>query len=187
VQGQGQTFSGAGGLEIAFVSISTAVVWKGPAVLVVHVAGKQVFRKTLEPWKETPAGDEIEKKKETPPSRVATWLQTWGKRMASKVDHTALPSLARRLVGRLWSASLDGHLTCGFRNPAITGKLAAVMAVSQALLSPLGSIETELDWSGTNRVNGAFHLSFRVVPLLLGWDLLWFLVRHVQWTQRSGS
>ena len=92
---------------------------------------------------------------------------------------TELPELGLRVLFGLRELSLRGAVTCGFSDPALTGKAAAWLFPIAGVLAPFGVIDVSFDWSGRSRVDGTVDISFRVVPARLAVEGLRFAWHHV--------
>lgn len=176
--GTSKSVSLAGGVEVAVVSVSVAAVWNGPAVLAVHLLGRSL-------WKKTTTVEALLSALSTPPPATATAAPSRGSRLVGwlveRTDLLELPDLARRLLGRLWSPHLRAGLLFGSSDPALTGRAAAWLSVIGRLLAPIGNIDADIDWSGSDKLDLSADLSFRCPPASLAWETGRFACLHIRW------
>lgn len=169
----------AAGFSFAGLSASAAAILDGPGVLAVHLRARQLWRKPI-PHVSVEAAlawidAQLSKPKETTRSRSSR-LVDW---LLARTDKSALPDLGLRVLGDLREVSLRGHVTCGFADPALTGKTAAVLYPLAGVLAPLGELDVDFDWSGANRLDADVEVSCRVVPMRAIFESLRFARHHV--------
>ena len=166
------------GVSFAGISASAAAILDGPGVVAVHLRTRQLWRKAIPHISVETALAWIEEqisKPKAPKGRFSRFLD-W---LVARTDKSALPDLGLRVLADLRDLSLGGHITCGFSDPALTGKAAAVLYPLAGVLSPLGRLDIDLDWSGTNRLDADVELSCRFVPARAIAESLRFARRHV--------
>lgn len=155
-----------GGVELAGFSLSAAAILGGPGVVVLHFRSRELLRMPLPP----------------PPSeqgffgRLVTRIRDW---LLPRTDLDALPEAGMRMVLGLREPSMTGTVTCGFADPALTGKMAAVLYPIAGMLAPLGTLEMRFDWSGRTVIDADLEGSFRIVPARIARETVVFAWRHV--------
>ncbi len=173
-----RVISVAAGLSFAGISASAAAILDGPGVIAVHLRARQLWKKQIShvsieaalAWIEA----QLSKPAEAPGrlSRFKDWL-------LARTDKSALPDLGLRVLGDLREVSLQGRVTCGFEDPSLTGKAAAVLYPLAGVISPLGRLDVDFDWSGANRLDADIEFSCRVVPMRAIRESLRFARHHV--------
>lgn len=165
-----KTIAVGAGVEVAMLSASLAAILDGPGVLALHLRGKQLWRRVIP---------------RVSPEALIAWLESRPKKKEEKpswlmqrIDKSALPELGLRVLLDLREITLGGALTCGFADPILTGKTAAVLYPLAGLLGPFGELDVAFDWSGKRRIDGAFDLSFRVVPARVLVEVVRFARHH---------
>jgi hypothetical protein len=172
----------AGGLDVAGLSASAAAILGGPGVVAVHLRARELWRRpiahvsvdSLLAW-----FDELLSKpaaKESALGRLAGRAKTW---LLARTDLADLPELGLRVLLGLRDVSLKGTVTCGFSDPALTGKAAAWLFPIAGVLAPFGLLEIGFDWSGRDRLDGTVEVSFRFVPARVALEGLRFAWHHV--------
>jgi hypothetical protein len=172
----------AGGLEVAGLSASAAVILGGPGVIAVRLRTRELWRRpipcasldALLAWVE-----ELLARPAAPPglgARIAARAKAW---LLPRTDVTALPAFGLRALTALRDVALEGTLVCGFRDAALTGKAAAWLYPLAGVLAPLGALDLRFDWSGQPRLDGDVDLRARVVLLRLGREGLRFARHHI--------
>lgn len=155
-----------GGVNVAGFSASAAALLGGPGVVAVYFRSRELWRKSIANVSVEALLSWIEKaadEPETPPglaSRVAARVKAW---LLPRTELSYLPDLAAQLLADLDDLKLHGGLHCGFADPEITGKAAAVLYPLAGVLSPVGLFDVSFDWSGRTVLDGDFDLSFGVV------------------------
>ncbi len=174
----------AGGLEMAHVSGSAAAILGGPGVIAVHLRARELWRRpiaqvsldALLAWLDAPPA----------PAKKPSTLGRLAKRakdaLLARTDLAELPALGLRVFLDLRDLALRGNVHCGFSDAAITGKAAAWLYPTAAALAPFGTVDVSFDWSGRNVLDGAFEISFRVVPARVALEGLRFARHHVHLT-----
>lgn len=185
--GNARAISGAGGLEVAGFSLSAAAILGGPGVVALHFRGRELWRRPLSIEALLAWLDELASKKDEPSGPLGRWLKRVGEWLVDRTDLADLPSLGFRVLDGLREVSFVGHVTCGFSDPALTGKAAAVLFPLAGILAPLGVLDVTIDWTGQTRLDGAIDLSFRVVPYRVALDGLWFARHHVHWMKSANT
>jgi MFS family permease len=178
---KGSAISLAGGVGFVGFSASAAAILGGPGVLALHFRGRERWRRPIAnvsvdaffAWI-----DELLSRPKSPPGRLARLAKRAKEWVAPRTDLAELPDLGLRIVLGLRRPALEGAITCGFADPALTGKTAAVLYPLAGVLAPLGAIDVSLDWSGRTRLDGAVELSFGVVPARVTFQLLRFARYH---------
>jgi hypothetical protein len=169
------TIAVGAGVDLAgIVSASLAAILDGPGVIAVHLRSRQLWRRAIPCVSIEALVAWLEGREPTKEPSKPNWL-------VARTDKSALPELGVNVLADLREVSLAGALTCGFADPILTGKTAAVLYPLVGVLGPLGEIDLAFDWSGKRRIDGAFDLSFRVVPARILLELLRFARRHVRW------
>ena len=172
----------AGGLDVARLSASAAAILGGPGVVAIHLRGRELWRRPI-PQVSVEALlvwiDELVSKpatKESVLGRLAGRVKTW---LLPRSDLADLPELGLRVLLGLREVSLRGTVTCGFSDPALTGKAAAWLFPIAGVLAPFGLLDVDLDWSGRDRLDGTVEVSFRFVPARVAFECLRFAWHHV--------
>jgi hypothetical protein len=83
--------------------------------------------------------------------------------LVARTDLAALPELGLALLGDLREVTIAGRVACGSSDPALTGKAAAWLFPLAAVLSPFGTLDVALDWTGKDVLDAEVEGSFRVV------------------------
>jgi len=172
----------AGGLEVARLSASAAAILGGPGVIAVHLRARELWRRPITRVSVEAILTWIDERlskpaaPETTLGRLARRAKTW---LLARTDLTDLPELGLRVLFGLQDVSLKGSLTCGFSDPALTGKAAAWLFPVAGVLAPFGLLEVDLDWSGRTRIDGSIEVSFRFVPARVALEGLRFAWHHV--------
>jgi hypothetical protein len=172
----------AGGLELLGLSASGAAILNGPGVVAVHLRARQLWRRSfphvsvaaLLEWL-----DELMSKPSTPPGKLGRLLHRAKDWLLARTDTHQLPKLGLRVLRDLRDVSLHGTITCGFSDPALTGKTAAFLFPLAGVFAPLGLLDVSMDWSGKNRLDGSVEVSVRVVPARVALEGLRFAWHHV--------
>ncbi|HSO33256.1 MAG TPA: hypothetical protein VLT33_12070 [Labilithrix sp.] len=178
---QGSVVSLAGGAGVAGLSASAAAILGGPGVLALHLRTRELWRRAvpqvsleaLLAWLDEPAAPA------KPPGRAARLAKRAKDGLLARTDTAQLPGLGLTVVRDLRDVALAGTLLCGFEDPSLTGKAAAVLYPLSALLAPFGTFEASFDWSGRTVLDGGAEISFRIVPARVLAALLGFAWRHV--------
>jgi len=171
----------AGGAALAGLSGSAAAILGGPGVVALHFRTREIGRRavpqiTLEAllaWLEEPSAPEDR------PGLASRLARRAKDGLLARTDTDALPRLGLALLQDLRDVSLHGTLLCGFEDPTLTGKAAAILYPLGALAAPFGTFEPSFDWSGRTVIDGAAEITFRVVPARVLRELLRFARRHV--------
>lgn len=190
-QGNHKAISAALGVEISVCSISFAAIWKGPAVIVVHVVGREVFRRVttvdaLIAKVMAPSEKKDEPEKTTP----SVWVERTKRLGSWCVDHTdlmELPSLGKTLWGALVSPEMSGSIKVGFSDPELNGKAAAWLYSILGVIGPLGQVNVDIDWSGETVLDTNLQGSTRVIVARLVHHVMAFVLHHVHPFQRPPS
>jgi hypothetical protein len=158
------------GVEVALVSASLAAILDGPGVVALHLRGRRLWQRVIP---------------RVSPEAILAWLESREPKKESKpnwlmqrIDKSLLPEFGLNVLMDLRELTLGGALTCGFADPVLTGKTAAVLYPLAGLLGPFGELDVAFDWSGKRRIDGAFDLSFRVVPARVLVEVVRFARRH---------
>jgi hypothetical protein len=177
----------AGGLEALGLSGSAAAIIGGPGVIAIHWRARELWRRSFAQvsldaflaWLEEPSSA-------TNSDSAAGRLARRAKEaLRARTDVAELPELGLRVFLDLRDVSLRGDVRCGFSNPALTGKTAAWLYPIAGLLAPFGTVDVSFDWSGRNVLDGAFEISFRVVPARVALEGLRFARHHVHLRRKS--
>ena len=172
----------AGGLEVAGLSASGAAILGGPGVVAVHLRARELWRRPIARISLEALLDWVDALLSKPASpsgvvgRVLLRVKNW---LLPRTDLAELPELGLRVFLDLRDVSFHGAITCGFSDPALTGKTAAWLFPLAGVLAPLGVLDVSFDWSGRNRLDGAVDVSFRVVPARVAVQGLRFAWHHV--------
>jgi hypothetical protein len=178
----------AGGLELAGLSGSAAAILGGPGVVAIHLRARELWRRPIShvsldallTWLEQPSPT-------VSPSRVARLSKRAKEALLARTDVAALPELGLRVLASLRDLSLRGAIKCGFSDPAVSGKAAAWLYPMAGVLAPFGDLDVSIDWSGRNILDGAFDVSFRIVPARVALEGLRFARHHVHLRRKSAT
>lgn len=149
-----------GGIELAWFSLSAAAILGGPGVVVLHFRRWELLKLSL------PRVAPAEKKKS-----ILDWL-------LPRIDVDALPETGVKMALGLKDPEMSGNVVCGFADPALTGKMAAVLYPIAGMLAPLGTFEMRFDWSGRTVVDADLEGSFRIVPVRIARETMAFAWSH---------
>lgn len=173
----------AAGLSLAGVSASAAAIVGGPGVIAVHFRAREMWRRPIANVTVEAALiwlDELLARPAAPEksfiSRLVQRTKAW---LLPRTDMADLPELGVRVLGGLRDVALRGAFTCGFSDPALTGKTAAWLYPLAGVLSPLGAFDVSIDWSGKTVVDGDVEVSVRIVPARVAFEGLRFARHHV--------
>ena len=172
----------AAGLDVARLSASAAAILGGPGVVAIHLRARELWRRpiaqvTVEAFLH--GLQELLARPTTKKSalrRAADRAQAW---LIARTDVSDLPGLGVRVLLGLRDVSFHGAITCGFSDPALTGKTAAWLFPIAGVLAPVGALDVSFDWTGRNRLDGAASVSFRVVPARVALEGLRFAWHHL--------
>ncbi|MBS2015440.1 MAG: hypothetical protein JST00_21305 [Deltaproteobacteria bacterium] len=172
------------GLELSKLSVSAAAILGGPGVVVVQLGSRRLWQRNLERVTVEAAATWLEGLLDAPPAREEKGrlarLATRAKdALLARTDLGALPSLGTRILLDLRDPSLSGSVLCGFADPAITGKTAAVLFPLAGMLAPLGAIDLRFDWSGRTVLDVDVEGGCKVVPARIARQTAWFAWNHV--------
>ena len=176
------------GLGAAGFAASAAAILGGPGVLAVQFRTRERWRRVVPEvsleallvWLEQPSPAQ------EPPGRAARLVTRAKEGLLARTDTAALPGLGLGVLRGLRDVSVNGTLLCGFEDPTLTGKAAAVLFPIAALLAPFGTFEPSFDWSGRTVIDGA-EISFGVVPAKVLRELLRFTWRHVDLRRKRAA
>lgn len=179
----------AGGLSALGVSASAAAILGGPGVVAVHFRSRERWRRVvpevsfeaLLAWLEEPAPPK------EPPGRVGRIATRAKDGLLARTDTKALPGLGLDVFVGLRDKTVHGTLLCGFEDPTLTGKAAAVLFPLAAVLSPFGTFEPSFDWSGRTVIDGSAEIALGVVPARVLREVLRFGWRHVHLRRKPGA
>jgi len=179
----------AGGLGAFGVSASAAAILGGTGVLAVHVRSRERWRRVVPEvsteallvWLEQPAPPQ------EPPGRLARLVAPARDALLARTDMKALPRLGLDVFRGLRDVRVRGTLRCGFEDPTLTGKAAAVLFPLAALVAPFGTFEPSFDWSGRTVIDGGAEISFGVSPALVLREVLRFAWRHVHLRRKQSD
>lgn len=179
----------AGGLSALGVSASAAAILGGPGVVAVHFRSRERWRRVvphvsfeaLLAWLEEPSPPE------KPPGRAARIVTRAKHGLLARTDTRELPGLGLEVLRDLREPSLQASLLCGFEDPTLTGKAAAILFPLAAVLSPFGTLSPSFDWSGRTVIDGSGELAFGVVPAKVLREVLRFGWRHVHLRRKPGA
>lgn len=178
----------AGGIDVAGVSASVAAILGGPGVLTVHVGKRAVWRRSIPRLTVDALFEWLNARLSRPaPERgVLGRLVTHTKdALVARTDMSGLPELGVRVFLGLHDVSFEGAITCGFEDPAVTGKTAAWLFPIAGVLAPFGTLDVRFDWSGRNVFDGELDASFRIVPAKVALEGLRFARHHLHATTRA--
>ncbi len=181
----------AGGLGAAGFAASAAAILGGPGVLAVHFRARERWRRmvpevsleALLRWLEQPSPPR-EPRATTRAARVAARAKDG---LLARTDTADLPGLGLDVFRGLRDVSVNGTLLCGFEDPTLTGKAAAVLFPLAALLAPFGTFAPSFDWSGRTVIDGGAEISFGVVPARVLRDVLRFAWHHVHLRRKRAA
>lgn len=185
---QSERVSLAGGVDLAGFSASVAAILGGPGVVALHFRARELWRKqvasvSLETLLAFIDAKLDERAKDKPdPTRLERLAHRIKDGLIARTDPRGLPDLGWRLLRDLREPVLSGNVVCGFDDPALTGKAAAWLFPLAGVLSPLGPFDVAIDWSGKNRIDGAFEMGVRFVPARVGIAFASFARRHIRLT-----
>lgn len=173
----------AAGASFAGLSGSAAAILGGPGVVVVHFRARELWKLPI-PSVTADAAlawlDELlarpAKKDDGFVSRLITRVKDW---LLPRTDLASLPMFGLRVLGGLRDVALRGAFTCGFADPALTGKAAAWLYPLAGVVSPFGTLDVALDWSGKTVIDGDAEVSLRVVPARVAFEGLRFARHHI--------
>jgi hypothetical protein len=171
-----------GGVNVAGFSASAAALLGGPGVVAVYFRSRELWRKSISSvsveallvWL-----DKAADQPETPPGRAARVVAKVKAWLLPRTELSYVPDFAAQLLSDLDDLKLHGGLHCGFADPEITGKAAAVLYPLAGVLSPLGLFDVSFDWSGRTVLDGDFDLSFGVVLGRVLRETARFVIRRV--------
>ena len=132
-------------------------------------------------WLEQPAPPQ------EPPGRLARLVAPARDALLARTDMKALPRLGLDVFRGLRDVRVRGTLRCGFEDPTLTGKAAAVLFPLAALVAPFGTFEPSFDWSGRTVIDGGAEISFGVSPALVLREVLRFAWRHVHLRRKQSD
>ena len=168
---------------MAGLSGSAAAILGGPGVIAVHFRARELWKRPVASVTVDAALawlDELlarpAKKDDGVIARLLTRVKDW---LLPRTDLTSLPDLGLRVIGGLRDVSLRGAFTCGFADPALTGKAAAWLYPLAGVLSPLGTLDVALDWSGKTVIDGDAEVSVRMAPARVALEGLRFARHHI--------
>ncbi len=181
---KGAIVSLGAGVNVAGFSASAAALLGGPGVVAVHFRSKELWRRAVPQVSVEALLVWVEKTLDTPQEPSTSRWPPWVTRalarakewLRQRTDLDQLPHLGAQLLFDLVDLKLHGTLHCGFEDPALTGRAAAVLYPLSGVLSPLGVCDVSFDWSGRTVLDGDVDLSFSVVlgrVLRRGLRFLW--------------
>ncbi len=179
---KGGLVSFGAGFELAGLTVSAGAILGGPGVAVVSFRKRELYKhssscvsvESVLAWID---GLLSAPKKE--PSRLVRLLVGVKDWLLPRTDLEHAPELGVRLLLALRDLRIDGTIQCGFEDPALTGKCAAVLYPLAGMLSPFGTFDVGFDWSGRTVVDADVDASFRVVPVRMLLEALRFARAHV--------
>lgn len=180
---QSERVSLAGGVDLAGFSASVAAILGGPGVVALHFRARELWRKQVASVSLEALLAFIDAKLDEPkkdPTRLERLLHKVKGWLVDRTDPAGLPALGWRLLRDLREPVLSGNVVCGFDDPALTGKAAAWLFPIAGVLSPLGPFDVAIDWSGKNRIDGAFEMGVRFVPARVGIAFASFARAHIR-------
>lgn len=177
----------AAGIELAGLSASGGAVLDGPGLVAIRFGKRALYKRSiakvsvdaflawLDAWLTKPA---------TPKGAVGRLADRAKSFLLARTDTSELPELGLRVLSSLQDASFEGAITCGFRDPALTGKTAALLFPIAGVLAPFGMLDVSCDWSGKTRIDGEANVRFRFVPARVAGLGLLFAWHHVRLRSR---
>jgi hypothetical protein len=180
----------AGGVDIAGISVSTAGIAGGPGVVAVHLRSRETWRRAIArlsvdaffEWL-----DALVARPAAPKGALSRLFSRLKTALVARTDVSDLPELGLRVLLGLRETAFHGAITCGFADPARTGKTAAVLFPIAGILAPFGALDLDFDWSGRTVVDGELDVSFRVVPAKVAFEGLRFVWCHVHLLRQESA
>jgi hypothetical protein len=179
----GSTISFAGGLDVArTISLSAAAVLGGPGVVAIHLGKREVWRRSISRLTVDAFFAWLNELLSRPPSKkgaFARLVEHAKDALVARTDLSGLLELGVRVLLGLRDISFEGSVTCGFEDPALTGKTAAWLFPVAGLLAPFGTLGVALDWSGRSCFDAEIDASFRIVPAKVAREGIRFARHHL--------
>ena len=176
------TISFAGGIDVAGISASAAAVFGGPGVLAVHLGRREVWRRSISRLTVDAFFAWLNELLSRPPSKkgaFARLVEHAKDALVARTDLSGLLELGARILLGLRDVSFEGWITCGFSDPALTGKTAAWLFPIAGVLAPFGTLDVGFDWSGRNCFDGEIDASFRIAPAKVALEGVRFARHHI--------
>jgi hypothetical protein len=178
----GSAISFAGGIDLAGISASAAAVFGGPGVLAIHLGRREVWRRPISRLTVDAFFEWLNELLSRPPSKkgaLGRLLEHAKDALVARTDLSGLLELGVRVLLGLRDVSFEGSITCGFEDPALTGKTAAWLFPIAGVLAPFGTLRVGFDWSGRNCFDGDIDASFRLVPAKVALEGVRFARHHI--------
>lgn len=160
VQGRGApdgSWAIAGGASMAGLTITLAGARGVPFAIAVRLFGRTIVERKLAAI-EAPKASPEER-----PSRIVAWLKR-------RIDLWALAVFLFEELRLIHIKELDAEVELGLHDAALAGQIAGGLAVISALVSPLGALRYNVDWSGKERLAVSGSIAIAISPARIAWD-----------------
>lgn len=160
VQGRGApdgSWAIAGGASMAGLTITLAGARGVPFAIAVRLFGRTIVERKLAAI-EAPKAPSKERA-----SRLAAWLKR-------RIDPWSLAVFLFEELLLIQVKELDAEVELGLHDAALAGQIAGGLAVISALVSPLGALRYNVDWSGKERLAVSGSIAIAISPARIVWD-----------------